>query len=182
MLTRVVLIGAVLVGCSKPEPPPAQHAQAAAPAAQRSPPAPEPERMPSSAPKDRPAHASSQAEMEAMERAIAPYREQARRSYPDAKRRYLAGLPPGHRLAVVTELRSPGRFEAVFISVTQIEGDRITGRIANDILTVAGYKEGDLFTLSETDLIDWVILRPDGSEEGNVVGKFLDTWQGPQRP
>jgi hypothetical protein len=176
MLTRVVLMGVVLLGCSKPESTAEQRPKAPAPVA------PGMERLPAGAPKDRPTHARSRAEMDAMDRAIAPYREQARRSYPDAKRRYLAGLPPGHRLAVTTELRSPGRFETVFIAVTQIQGDRITGRIANEVVTVAGYQEGDLYTLSETDMIDWVITRPDGSEDGNLVGKFLDTWQSPQRP
>jgi hypothetical protein len=27
----------------------------------------------------------------------------------------------------------------------------------------------------EPVLIDWLITKPDGSEGGNVVGKFLDT-------
>jgi len=30
--------------------------------------------------------------------------------------------------------------------------------------------------MSARDLIDWLILRPDRSEEGNLVGKFLDEW------
>ena len=31
--------------------------------------------------------------------------------------------------------------------------------------------------------MDWVITHPDDTEEGNVVGKFLDEWQKtrPQR-
>ena len=29
----------------------------------------------------------------------------------------------------------------------------------------------------ESELVDWVITHPDGIEEGNVVGKFLDEWQ-----
>lgn len=83
---------------------------------------------------------------------------------------------------MVTKLHSPGREETVFVQVQRIEGDQITGRIASNILSVRGYKAGDTYTLSERDLIDWVITRPDGSEEGNLVGKFLDTWQGPQPP
>ena len=39
---------------------------------------------------------------------------------------------------------------------------------------MAGYKAGDSYTLSERDIVDWVIVRPDGSEEGNVVGKFVE--------
>lgn len=31
-------------------------------------------------------------------------------------------------------------------------------------------------TFPETDMLDWPITRPDGTEEGNFVGKFLDTY------
>ena len=67
-----------------------------------------------------------------------------------------------------------GRVEAVFVTVTGIKGDQITGHIDSDVRGVAGYKAGDSYTLSERDIVDWVIIRPDGSEEGNVVGKFLE--------
>jgi hypothetical protein len=30
------------------------------------------------------------------------------------------------------------------------------------------------YSFQESELVDWLISRPDGSEEGNVVGKFLD--------
>jgi hypothetical protein len=74
----------------------------------------------------------------------------------------------------VTKLHSPGREEAVFVTVTGIKGDQVTGRIDSDVRGVAGYRAGDSYTLSERDIVDWVIVRPDGSEEGNLVGKFLD--------
>jgi uncharacterized protein YegJ (DUF2314 family) len=109
-----------------------------------------------------------------MERAIAPVIEQARKSYPDAKKRYLAGLPSGQRFSVVTKLQSPGRTEAVFITVTAIKGNQIMGRIDSEIRGVAGYKAGESIILAESDIVDWVIVRPDGSEEGNLVGKFLE--------
>src|SRR5262249_21641951 len=134
------------------------------------------------APKDKPVHTSGQVEMDAVERAIAPYSERDRELYPDAKRRFLAGLPPGHGFEVSTRLHSPGRVELAFVRVQRIEGDQITGRIVTNIRNVTGYKAGDTYTLSERDMVDWVIVRPDGSEEGNLVGKFLDTWPGPQPP
>jgi hypothetical protein len=31
-------------------------------------------------------------------------------------------------------------------------------------------------TVQEKDVYDWTISRPDGSEDGNYVGKFLDTY------
>jgi hypothetical protein len=113
---------------------------------------------------------------------VAPYIEQGRKTYPDAKRRYLGGLLPKRSFYVITKLHSPGAEESVFIAVTGIQGDQITGKIASEILSVAGYKEGDSYKLPESDLIDWVILRPDGSEEGNVVGKFLDDYNAKHHP
>jgi hypothetical protein len=202
MLTRYVLVGLVLAGCGKsdatkqqgapastaapppagaptppvaPSPPPPASAPTP-PAAAAPPPTAELPRVGSNAPKpkDEPVQASTSSEREELERAIAPYIEQARKSYPDAKKRYLAGLPPGTRFSVVTKLHSPGRVEAVFVTVTGIKGDQVTGRIDSDVRGVGGYKAGDSYTLSERDIVDWVIVRPDGGEEGNLVGKFLD--------
>lgn len=208
MVTRVVLIGVLLIACGKSEstkqgapaaapapvePPSSPIAGSAAPAAPATAPqAPaEPPAAPatasgsgagSDASKDKPVAASSQAEVDALEKAIAPYREQARKSYPDAKRRFVAGLPAGHKFAVAAQLHGAGKSETVFVMVKEIKGDQITGRIDSDVRVVTGYKAGDSYTLPEQDLIDWVIVRPDGSEEGNVVGKFLDTWPPPQHP
>ncbi len=95
----------------------------------------------------------------------------------------MEGLPPGHGFFAVTSLRDgAGAEEQVFVAVTGIRNGRISGRIASDNLRVSGYKKGDAHSFPESDLIDWVITRPDGTEEGNVVGKFLDEWQKTRRP
>jgi len=52
----------------------------------------------------------------------------------------------------VTKLHSPGRVEAVFVTVTGIKGDQITGRIDSDVRGVVGYKAGDSHTLFERDI------------------------------
>jgi CubicO group peptidase (beta-lactamase class C family) len=115
-------------------------------------------------------------------KAIAAYVEKARKTYPDAKKRYLAGLPEGQHFFVVTKLTDEGgKFEQVFIAVRRIEGDRITCRIANEIRVVQGFKNGDAYTFPESELIDWLITLPNGTEEGNVVGKYLDEWQEKQK-
>jgi len=192
MLTRYVVIGLFVVGCGKPDPtqraaepaaktdpatttPPAPAPPAPAPPA----PAPllaEPPPRPSNAPKDNVVHVATAADMTEIERAIAPYSAQAKKTYPDAKRRYLAGLPPGHVFSVLTTLRGAGGQETVFVVVNSIKGDQITGVIDSNVVGDVGHKGGDPYTLSERDLVDWMILRPDGTEEGNLVGKFLDDW------
>lgn len=129
------------------------------------------------APKDKPVNAgASQAEQ--IEAAIKPYIEKAKNTYPQAKARFLNGLPPRQTLFVTTRLYdSSKRFEQVFIAVKEIKDGRISGIIASEIHLVSGYREGDAYNFPESDLIDWTISKPDGTEEGNFVGNFLDSYQ-----
>lgn len=130
------------------------------------------------APQDKPVDAQGKQAVEEYRAAIAPYVEKGRKTYPDAKKRYLAGLPAGQHFFAVTNLKDgTGASEQVFIAVARIEGDRITGRIASHIMAVRGFNEGEPYTFRESELVDWLITHPDGTEEGNVVGKFLDEWQ-----
>jgi hypothetical protein len=134
--------------------------------------------LPPNAPPDQPASVGGQAAADEYRAAIAPFVAKARETYPAAKKRYLEGLPAGHTFYIVTDLKDgSGAREQVFVVVSKIAGGRISGRIASDILGVKGYKNGDACAFSESEVIDWLISRPDGTEEGNVVGKFLDEWQ-----
>jgi hypothetical protein len=131
----------------------------------------------SNAPPDRP-HPVTTEDLQAYENAIAPHVAQAKRTWPDARRRYLAGLPAGQIFFVTTRLRDArGRHETVFIRVQSIKDGLISGTIATQLQIFRAYKPGDAYSLREEDLMDWMIARPDGSEEGNVVGKFLDTYR-----
>jgi hypothetical protein len=126
------------------------------------------------APPDQPVQANRQ-QVEAMERAIQPYIAQARATYPQAKARFLAGLPPKEVFFVTVLLRdSSGQVEQTFLAVRSIQGSRVYGRIATDIDLVKGYHRGDPYDVAESDIRDWTISKPDGTEEGNYVGKFLD--------
>ncbi|HKY44811.1 MAG TPA: DUF2314 domain-containing protein [Pyrinomonadaceae bacterium] len=129
------------------------------------------------APKDKPVSAGgSQAEQ--IEAAIKPYIEKAKSTYPQAKARFLSGLPPRHTFFVTTRLSdSSKRIEQVFIAVKEIKDGRISGFIASEIQLVSGYREGDAYSFPESELIDWTISKPDGTEEGNFVGNFLDSYQ-----
>lgn len=126
------------------------------------------------APKDQPVQNKSAS---TVQKAIQPYVERARATYPEAKQRFLAGLPKGQYFFLTTALRdSKGNVEQVFIAVTEINAGSVTGKIWSDILGVEGYRRGQLYTFAESQMVDWLITKPDGSEEGNVVGKFLDTY------
>lgn len=171
-LRSSVVVGALVAACgetSSGSPPRQQPTKAGTPTAALTPDL----GLAPNAPADKPVTASGD-ELNDLHRAIAPYVDAARRTWPGAKQRYLDGLSRGERFFVTTTLRSPGADEIVFIAVSRIVGDSITGTIASDLLTVKGYRTGESYTLAEADLVDWLITKPDGSEEGNVVGKFLD--------
>lgn len=129
------------------------------------------------APQDRPVTAGAD-RLAAFEAAIAPHVAEAKRTYPDAKRKFLAGLPKGQSFFITTRLHDDtGAFEQVFIAVHSIESGEVRGKVWSEINTVRGYRFGDEHRFPETDMIDWLITHPDGSEEGNVVGKFLDSYR-----
>ncbi len=129
------------------------------------------------APPDKPIQADAE-QVQKIEEAIKPYIEKARKTYPEAKERYLKGLPPKHTFFITTRLHdAEGRFEQIFIAVKEIKDDKIKGLIWSDVQIVSGYAKGDTYSFPESELIDWTISKPDGTEEGNFVGKFLDTYQ-----
>lgn len=112
----------------------------------------------------------------AIDKVIAPSVAKARKTYPAAKRRFLAGLPSGQSFFISTRLHDRSEnIQQVFIVVEQIKQGRITGRIWESLSTMPDFRKGDRYTFPEAQLLDWLIIRPDGSEEGGYVAKYLDT-------
>ena len=128
----------------------------------------------SKTPKDKPASVT-----DALEKAIQPYVAQGRRTYPAAKKRFIAGLPPKYIFSVTTKLYDhPHKtFEIVFVGVDSIKNGRVTGWLATHTKVITNYHYRDRVSFPESDVLDWTIVSPDGTEEGNVVGKFIDTWK-----
>jgi len=130
-------------------------------------------------PKDKPVRVSDTKQADAIERAIRPYVAKARQTYPAAKKRFVEGLPPKYLFSLTTKLsnRSQTRFEVVFVVVSSIKGGTVKGHLVTHTRQDVGYKFGDSISFPESKVMDWTIVHPDGSEEGNVVGKFIDTYK-----
>jgi hypothetical protein len=177
-----LLLWCSLTACERGAPPAPPAASEPAPAASAAAAAlPSGAALAPNAPKDQPVSVNGKSKIEEIRAAMAPHIEEARKTYPDAKRRYLAGLPRGEVFFAVAKLRDAGGAEEqAFIAVTGIKDGKISGKIASDILGVEGFKRGDAYTLPEAEMVDWLISKPDGTEEGNFVGKFLDEWQRPK--
>lgn len=131
----------------------------------------------SQAPADKPVEAKSNEQVKNFDEAIAPYVKKARETLPDAKNRYLKGLPKGEQFFVTIKLYAPdGKYEQVFVKVNSWKKEEIKGLLASEVTLIANHKRGDKIACREADVLDWTIAKPDGSEEGNFVGKFLDTY------
>ena len=89
----------------------------------------------------------------------------------------MKGLHHGEVFFVTTRIQENGKFEQVFVRVTSWEGDTIHGVLASDMQLLTTHKKGEIVDCKENELIDWTISKPDGTEEGNFVGKFLDTYK-----
>ncbi|HMG04169.1 MAG TPA: DUF2314 domain-containing protein [Chthoniobacterales bacterium] len=117
---------------------------------------------------------------EEIERLAAPYVAKARATYPAAKKRFLAGLPPGYKFVVglhfVQRDKRTGKVvvEDMLVHVERIEKGRVIGRLANAPVLVRNIKYGDTVSRPESEITNWLIEHPDRSEEGNYVGKFLE--------
>ena len=128
-------------------------------------------------PPDQPVSATAD-EVKQFEESLKPYLEKARQTYPEAKKRFLAGLPKGQTFSLTTKIHDEqGRFEQVFVAVREIKDGVVKGVIANETNVITKYKLGDAYSFPEKDLVDWTISHPDGTEEGNFVGKYIESLQ-----
>ena len=129
------------------------------------------------APVDKPVPTNAE-QAKKLEEAIAPYVKQARETLPAAKNRFLKGLPKGEVFYITIRVLGPDdKYEQVFVRVTSWQKKTVKGELASDITLFEGHKKGELVVCAEKDILDWTISKPDGTEEGNFVGKFLDTYQ-----
>ena len=128
------------------------------------------------APKDKPVAVYENKVKEFYE-AQEPYIKQARETYPHAKEKYIKGLPKGENFFITTRLIDfTGKVEQVFVLVKSINEGVISGDIYSHIHLVKGYSYGQRYSFPESEVYDWLITKPDGREEGNFVGKFIDAY------
>jgi hypothetical protein len=128
---------------------------------------------------DKPVKSAGEKSYDAVMKAEAPYIAKGRATYPAAKKRFLAGLQRGCRFEVRKRLADPHgtAYEEVFIEVDAIKGGKVYGRIGSELGAVHSYRQWQSISFPESEVLDWTIVHPDGSEEGNYVGKFLDTYK-----
>ena len=144
-----------------------------------------PVHTPPDAPQDQPITIAGESAIAGFRSLLEPCRRKAVAAYPDARGRFQAGLPHRHTFFVVTRLRdarSRDRTEQVFIAVDRLEAAGVVGRLWSNVKVVDGYQRGQVLRVPDAEIVDWMISRPDGTEEGNWIGRFVDAYQAQGRP
>ncbi len=111
---------------------------------------------------------------------IAPYMEMAKRTFPDVKKKFLAGVyRKEHRILQVqiTLTDKDGLNEMPFVKVLGCKGDLFQGTVNNDLRIVKGYAAGDTVSFMQNEILNWVVVDAEGHEEGNFVGKAIEAIQ-----
>ena len=97
-------------------------------------------------------------------------------TYPAAKKRFLRGLPPGQKFFVTVSApnsRQPYDKSFVSLRVQSITGKNITGIVVRKFTPKSPYRIGQQVVISEHELGDWMIQKPDGSEEGHCLRDLM---------
>ena len=127
---------------------------------------------PMTAPQDEPIEFNNPAVLDSI---IQPYVQMARKTYAEAKGRFMKGLPADRKfLVTVRAYDEAGNFEQIFVEVHKIEAGQVKGAVSMSSGKLPGLAPGDKVAIPEDQVLDWCFLSPDGTQEGNVVGKFLD--------
>jgi hypothetical protein len=105
--------------------------------------------------------------------ALAEPLQQARRTLTQARKRYAAGLSNGEKCLVMV------RVQASDTSFRQVQARVIgwrNGAVQALISPAPKAPVTDLRPVSfpETAVLDWTILQPNGRQEGNFIGRYLD--------
>jgi hypothetical protein len=104
-----------------------------------------------------------------------PVRE-ALRTLPQAKKKFLAGLPNGDQFLVsVRVIAGDTSFRQVSARVLGWHGSMVQALLLPGAADSAGPGEPVPVSFPETAVVDWTLLQASGREEGNYVGRYTDT-------
>lgn len=110
------------------------------------------------------------------ETALADPVREALRTLPRAKKQFLAGLPDGDQLLLsVRVLATDTSFRQASARVLGWRGGAVQALLLPGAPDAAGPAEPTPVSFPEAAVLDWTLRRASGREEGNYVGRYLDT-------
>jgi hypothetical protein len=110
------------------------------------------------------------------ESALADPVREALRTLPQAKKKFLAGLPNGDQfLLSVRVIATDTSFRQASARVLGWHGNTVQALLLPNASDAAPAAEPTPVSFPETAVVDWTLLRASGREEGNYVGRYTDT-------
>lgn len=98
----------------------------------------------------------------------------ARARLPALQKAFAAGLAPGEFILVKAPFDTPdGGVEWMWVEVTDWRGDSIRGLLKNEPFNVPSLHGGQMVTVSQARLFDYIRRYADGREEGNETGRLI---------
>jgi uncharacterized protein YegJ (DUF2314 family) len=102
----------------------------------------------------------------------------ARKAVLKHKPRYASEPPLGEQLLVKAPFATPdGGNEWMWIEVVRWQGTTLRGVLQNEPHQVPGLKSGARVEVQESSLFDFILIRPDGTREGNETGALIEKRQ-----
>jgi hypothetical protein len=103
--------------------------------------------------------------------------DRARATYPEARERFLAGLPEGHVLDIAAKITdAKGHVKEILITAVEIKDGWVTGHRPDEMDESWEEYLAEPHTFREEDITDWVIVRPNGVTEGNFRPSYRRGW------
>lgn len=98
----------------------------------------------------------------------------AKAKIPELQKLFLAGLPLNTHLLIKFPFESEdGQREWMWVEITKWKGEKVDGLLQNDPRFVMTLKAGQKVTKNINDMFDYILYKPDGSQEGNETGEII---------
>lgn len=95
------------------------------------------------------------------------------------RKAFNAGLQPGELIQVKAPFVVPsGGNEWMWVEVSKWKGNTINGLLKNEPFNIPGLHAGQIVTVNQSDVFDYIRHYPDGREEGNTTGEIISKMQG----
>ncbi|HEY5745346.1 MAG TPA: DUF2314 domain-containing protein [Chryseolinea sp.] len=104
--------------------------------------------------------------------------ENAKKRLPELRTLFNKGLEPGYSITVKAPFKTPDEDnEWMWVEVTQWTDERIEGVLLNDPFGIPDLKVGAIVVISQLEVFDYMLNKPNGTTEGNETEKILKSRQ-----
>ena len=101
--------------------------------------------------------------------------QRAKAKLPELRNAFTRGLDPGEFIQVKAPFESPdGGHEWMWVEVTAWKGNRIEGLLNNEPFNIPSLQAGQVVSVKQKDVFDYIRKYPDGEQEGNETGKIIE--------